>query len=82
MEKASLVPYQHDEGKGRFRPCFFMTILAILIILISQNGQNVYIAKHQFSFQHIQNVNSATVKYHSTIVKSHFKFFLSHNILF
>ena len=52
-----------------------MIILVILVIHISQNGKNIYFAKHPFSFQHIQNVNSVTVK-------SHFNFFLSHQILF
>ena len=33
----------------------FTPILAILVIPIFQNGQNDYLSKHSFSFQHIQN---------------------------
>ena len=53
-----------------YRACLVLTILPILAILISG-----YFVKHTFSFQHIQNINSATVK-------SHLRFLLSHIILF
>ena len=57
------------------KPCLFMAILTILTIFIFQNGLNIYFVKYSFSFQHIQNVNSATVK-------NYFRFLLSHKILF
>ena len=57
----------------------FTLILAILIFL---NGQNSYFAKHLFSFNTFKMVNSVIINYHSTTVKNHFRFFLSHKTLF
>ena len=50
-------------------------ILAILVILISQNGQNIYFVKHYSHSNTFKMVNSTTIK-------SNFSFFLSHKILF
>ena len=55
-----------------------LAILAILIIFVighSDHFYSGYFVKHLFLFQHILNVNLATIK-------NHFKFFLFHVILF
>ena len=54
----------------------------ILVIPISQNGQNVYFVKHHSHSNTFKMVNLATVNYHSTTVKIYFRyFFISQNII-
>ena len=74
--KPFLNSYKNPQYKPKYLwVCLLLAILVILTILVLDILLNIYSHSNTFSFQHILNVNSATLK-------SHFRFLLSHKILF
>ena len=61
-------------------PVYFHLFWSFWLFLFLKNGQNIYFAKHLFSFQHIQN---SQLSRHLTTVKVilHFFFILQNIIL-